>query len=101
VVAAGDRRMNEVEAREQLAAWLAEHSATPEECTVEALESWDTQQVDEWLMFDPPGFANRLFLVADDNVFDFAPSEQSLPEALAAARNIRAWESTTRDNTPA
>jgi hypothetical protein len=52
--------------------------------------------VDGWLMFDPPGFADRVFLVANDDAFDLAPSEQTLDEALAAARNLRAWDAAGR-----
>jgi len=74
------------EARTVLANWLAQHSVAPDSWTPEALEGWRVSQVDEWLMFTPPGSANLLFLVANGNVFSFAPSELSLADAVVAAR---------------
>jgi hypothetical protein len=42
--------------------------------------------VEEFLVFVPPGFANLIFLVADHGISSFAPSEQTLEQAMAAAR---------------
>ncbi|MEV0804100.1 hypothetical protein AB0I34_40855 [Kribbella sp. NPDC050281] len=77
------------EARTVLAAWLAQHSVAPDTWTPEALQGWHTSHAEEWIVFTPPGNANRLFLVANGTVFSFAPSELSLANAVVAARGDR------------
>jgi hypothetical protein len=77
------------EARTMLATWLAEHSVAPDTWTPEVIEGWRTTRAGEWLLFQPPGYANRAFLVAGSDVFSFAPSRHTLAEALAAARTDR------------
>jgi len=78
--------MSVTEARTVLAAWLAQHSVSPATWTPEALQGWHTSHGEEWIVFTPPGTVNRLFLVANGNVFSFAPSELSLANAVLAAR---------------
>jgi hypothetical protein len=81
------------EARTVLAAWLAQHSVAPDTWTPEALQGWHTAHAEQWIVFMPPGNANRLFLVANGNVFSFAPSELSLANAVVAARGDRQEDS--------
>ncbi|TCC45114.1 hypothetical protein E0H75_31900 [Kribbella capetownensis] len=78
--------MSVTEARTVLAAWLAQHSVSPDTWTPEALQGWHTSHAEEWTVFTPPGNVNRLFLVANGIVFSFAPSELSLASAVLAAR---------------
>ncbi|GAA1582969.1 hypothetical protein [Kribbella karoonensis] len=80
---------NEEDARAVLADWLARRSLAPDNWTADALRQWDCTQQDEWLAFVPPGSANRVFLVDDRTVYDYAPSESSLADAIAAARASR------------
>ncbi|TCO28194.1 hypothetical protein EV652_106179 [Kribbella steppae] len=73
--------------RVRLAEWLTAEAPTPElGATPEELADWTAHQVEEYLVFVPPGYANLLFLVADHGISSFAPSQQSLEEAMAAAR---------------
>jgi hypothetical protein len=73
--------------RVRLAAWLTAEAATPElGATPEDLAEWSAHQVEEYLLFVPPGYANLMFLVAEHGISSFAPSEQTLEEAMVAAR---------------
>ncbi|WP_020384849.1 hypothetical protein [Kribbella catacumbae] len=74
-------------ARVRLAEWLTAEAPTPElGATPEDLADWTAHQAEEYLVFVPPGYANLLFLVAEHGISSFAPSEQSLEQAMAAAR---------------
>jgi hypothetical protein len=73
--------------RVRLAEWLTAEAPSPElGATPEELADWPAYQVEEFLVFVPPGFANLIFLVADHGISSFAPSEQTLEQAMAAAR---------------
>ncbi|TDD58545.1 hypothetical protein E1263_18700 [Kribbella antibiotica] len=73
--------------RVRLADWLTAEAGNPELATsVEELAGWPAYQAEEFLVFVPPGFANRIFLLTDRGITSFAPSEQSLPQAMEAAR---------------
>ena len=74
-------------ARVRLAEWLTAQAPTPELATTpEELADWSVQAAEEYLIFAPRGFANQVFLVADHGISSYAPSQQSLAEAMAAAR---------------
>jgi hypothetical protein len=74
--------------RVRLAEWLTAQAASPElGTTVEELAEWPAYQAEEFLVFVPPGFTNRMFLLADHGITSFAPSEQTLPQAMEAARS--------------
>ncbi len=74
--------------RVRLAEWLtAEADGNPELATsVEELAAWPAYQAEEFLIFVPPGFANRMFLLGEHGITSFAPSEQTLDQAMTAAR---------------
>jgi hypothetical protein len=73
--------------RVRLAEWLTAEAPTPElGATAEELADWAAYQVQEYLVFVPPGYANQMFLVADHGISSFAPSEQTLEQAMVAAR---------------
>ena len=73
--------------RARLAEWLTAQAPEPElGTTPEELAGWAAYQVQEYLLFVPPGYANLLFLVADHGISSFVPSEQTLAGAMAAAR---------------
>ncbi len=73
--------------RVRLAEWLTAAAPTPElGATPEQLADWTAHQVEEYLVFVPPGYANLVFLVAEHSISSFAPSEQTLAEAIVAAR---------------
>lgn len=74
-------------ARVRLAEWLTAEAGNPELATsVEELAAWPAYQADEFLVFVPPGFANRMFLLGGHGITSFAPSEQTLDQAMTAAR---------------
>ncbi|TDD28018.1 hypothetical protein E1218_08785 [Kribbella turkmenica] len=73
--------------RVRLAAWLTAEAPGPDlGATPEELADWPAYQVEEFLVFVPPGFANLIFLLSDHGISSFAPSEQTLEQAIAAAR---------------
>jgi hypothetical protein len=73
--------------RVRLAEWLTAEADSPElGTTAEELADWPAYQAEEYLVFVPPGFANRIFLLADHGISSFAPSEQTLEQAMEAAR---------------
>lgn len=73
--------------RVRLAEWLTAQAPEPAlGATPEELAGWAAYQVEEFLLFVPPGYANLLFLVSEHGVSSFAPSEQPLAAAMAAAR---------------
>ena len=73
--------------RVRLAEWLTAEAPRPElGATPENLADWAAYQAEEYLVFVPPGYANLMFLVADHGISAFAPSEQSLEQAMVAAR---------------
>lgn len=74
-------------ARVRLAEWLTAQAGSPElGATTEDLAEWEARRVDEFLLFVPPGYSNILFLVGEDTISSFAPSQQTLEDAVAAAR---------------
>ena len=75
-------------ARVRLAAWLtAQVPDNPElGTTPEELADWRVRPEQEFLLFIPPGYANRMFLVAEHGISGYAPSQTTLDEAIAAAR---------------
>jgi hypothetical protein len=75
--------------RVRLAEWLTAQAAPELGTTVEELAGWPAYQAEEFLVFVPPGFTNRMFLLGDHGVTSFAPSEQTLEQAMAAARSQR------------
>ena len=75
-------------ARVRLAEWLTAEAPSPEYgATPEDLAEWAVRPEGEFLVFIPPGYANQLFLVAEHGISSFAPSLQTLDDAIAAARN--------------
>lgn len=73
--------------RVRLAEWLTAQAPSPDlGATPEDLADWQARPAEEFLVFVPPGYANQVFLVSEHGVSSFAPSEQSLDEAMAAAR---------------
>ncbi len=73
--------------RERLAEWLTAQASEPEfGATPEQLADWTAYQVEEYLLFVPPGYSNLMFLVADHGISSFAPSEQTVGAAMVAAR---------------
>ena len=73
--------------RVRLAEWLTAEAPSPElGTTPEELAEWPAYQVEEFLVFVPPGYANLIFLLTDHGISSFAPSEQTLEQAMAAAR---------------
>jgi hypothetical protein len=74
-------------ARVRLAEWLTAQAPRPElAATPEELADWSAHQAAEYVVLLPPGYANLLFLVADHGISSFAPSEQTLEQAMVAAR---------------
>jgi hypothetical protein len=74
-------------ARARLAEWLTAQAPVPElAATAEELAEWTAYQAEEYVVLVPPGYANQLFLVADHGISSFAPSEQTLDQAMVAAR---------------
>lgn len=74
-------------ARVRLAEWLTAQAPTPElGATPEDLAEWAVRPEGEFLLFIPPGYANQLFLVAEHGISSFAPSMQTLDDAIAAVR---------------
>lgn len=73
--------------RARLADWLNAEAPTPEHRTSpEELAAWAAYQAEEYLVFVPPGYSNVMFLVADHGITSFQPSQQSLDQAMIAAR---------------
>ena len=73
--------------RVRLAEWLTAEVPSPElGSTPEELADWTAYQVEEFLLFVPPGYANLLFLLGEHSIISFAPSEQTLEQAMVAAR---------------
>jgi len=73
--------------RVRLAEWLTAEAAGPElATTAEELAGWPAYQAEEFLVFVPPGFSNRMYLLGDHGITSFAPSEQTLVQAMEAAR---------------
>lgn len=80
-------------ARVRLAEWLTSQAPRPElGTTPEELAAWRAYHAGEYVVLVPPGYANLLFLVADHGIRSFAPSEQTLEQAMAAARTQRVTE---------
>jgi hypothetical protein len=74
-------------ARVRLAEWLTAAAPRPELAAApEDLAAWAAHQAAEYVVLVPPGYANLLFLVADHGISSFAPSEQTLEQAMVAAR---------------
>jgi hypothetical protein len=74
-------------ARVRVAEWLTARAPRPELAAMpEELADWTAHQAEEYVVLVPPGYANLLFLVADHGVSSFAPSEQTLEQAMVAAR---------------
>ncbi|MFF1819217.1 hypothetical protein ACFVWG_18100 [Kribbella sp. NPDC058245] len=74
--------------RVRLAEWLTAAAPSPDlGTTVEDLAAWPAYRAEEFLVFVPPGFTNRMFLLGDHGVTSFAPSEQTLAQAMDAARS--------------
>ena len=63
--------------------WLTANSVQP--WRREDLDGWRVAELDGWTLFDPPGQANRMFLVAGETVYAFAPSDESVEQALVNA----------------
>jgi len=79
----------EVEAaRVRLAEWLtAQVPDNPELATTpDELVDWQVRPEQEFLLFIPPGYANRIFLVAEHGISGYTPSQTTLDEAIEAAR---------------
>jgi hypothetical protein len=77
------------EAKHLLAQWLTANSADPcSPWTAAGLASWRLHPIEEWFLAEPPGYANRLFLVSPQLVYSFAPSNESVEDALEAARRL-------------
>lgn len=75
--------------RQALAHWLTANSADPSVAwPVEGLAAWRLHPVEEWFLAEPPGGVNRLFLVSGPVVYSFAPSNESVEDALRAARDL-------------
>lgn len=75
-------------ARVRLAEWLTAQAPTPElGATPEDLAEWQARPEAEFLLFVPPGYANQLFLVGEHGISSYAPSHQTLDEAIVAARS--------------
>lgn len=74
-------------ARVRLADWLTAQAQAPDlGVTPEDLAAWVARPVEEYLVFVPPGYANQVFLVADHGISSYAPSRQTLEDAIVAAR---------------
>ena len=74
-------------ARVRLAEWLTAQAPTPDlGATPEDLAEWAVRPESEFLLFIPPGYANQLFLVAEHGISSFAPSMQTLDDAITAVR---------------
>lgn len=75
--------------KQVLAQWLTANSADPSvPWPVEGLAAWRLHPVEEWFLAEPPGNVNRLFLVSGALVYSFAPSNESVEDALRAARAL-------------
>jgi len=75
------------QARQVLSGWLGAHFIDPDgSLAPEALATWRSGRIDEWLVFEPPGYVNKLFLVSGEMVYPYSPSQLSAQEAVAAAR---------------
>jgi hypothetical protein len=73
--------------RVRLAEWLTAQAPRPElAATPEELADWTAHRAQEYVVLVPPGYANLLFLVADHGISSFAPSEQTLEQAMVSAR---------------
>ncbi|MFI6676950.1 hypothetical protein [Kribbella sp. NPDC050470] len=71
--------------RVRLAEWLTGQASRPElGATLEELADWTAHQAAEYVVLVPPGYANLLFLVGDHGISSFAPSEQTLEQAMQA-----------------
>jgi hypothetical protein len=77
-------------ARTVLAGWLAQHSLAPDSWTADGLRHWNCVPREEWLAFTPPFPGNQVYLVNEQTVFDYAPSQLGPADALAAARAAKA-----------
>ncbi|MEI8412003.1 MULTISPECIES: hypothetical protein [unclassified Kribbella] len=74
-------------ARVRLAEWLTAQAPRPElGATAEELADWSAYRAEEYVVLVPPGYANQLFLVADHGISSFAPSSQTLEQAMVSAR---------------
>ena len=47
---------------------------------------WQVRPEQEFLLFIPPGYASRIFLVAQHGISGYTPSQTTLDEAIEAAR---------------
>jgi hypothetical protein len=73
--------------RVRIAEWLTAQAPTPELGTaVEELADWTAYEVEEFLLFVPPGYANLMVLLTEQGISSFQPSEQTLEQAMVAAR---------------
>lgn len=80
--------------QERLAAWRTENSSLPGRTVTPAdIEKYTVKPFEEWLVFSPPGRANRAYLVSGDTVYSFAPSQESLETAVQNARALASRES--------
>lgn len=70
-------------AGEVLLRWLTVNSVQPWRRA--DLDGWQAAELDGWTLFDPPGQANRLFLVGGETVYAFAPSDESVEQAMVNA----------------
>lgn len=77
-------------ARTVLARWLAQHSLEPDSWTADGLRQWNCTPLDEWLAFVPPFPGNQVYLVNEQTVYDYAPSQFSPADAVTAARAAKA-----------
>jgi hypothetical protein len=74
--------------RERLAEWLTAEAPTPDLATsAEELAEWSAYQVEEFVLFVPPGYANLMYLVSEHGITSYQPSMQSIQQAMSAARS--------------
>lgn len=72
--------------RARLAAWIGEHSMSAKHGEVD-VSGYKVGALDEWLVFSSPTRSNHVYLVAGDVVYSYAPSLQTLADAVVAARD--------------
>lgn len=82
---AAERGLEHEDPATKLAAWLtAQSPARADPVTPADLATWRRREVQDWWLFEMPGFTDTMFLVGDA-VYEFHPSRMSVDEALAAA----------------
>lgn len=74
-------------ARRRLVSWLNERAFAHDLIlTPESLDDWPVEPVQEFLIFrSPGGYADRRYLVGDDVVRTFIPTEETTEDVVAAA----------------